>query len=573
MRRRGFAESPVAVAVAVAVAVLSCSRREVPVPPPRTPAALAQQSKLFDRRVEQVTDGVYVAVGYALANVEMVAVDGGKVIIDATESVAAAREIRAEFDRLVPGPVRALIYTHSHPDHILGASVFHDGNAPIWAHARAREEMAGQFAALGTTLRRRGAHQYGENLPPGLVPNNGIGPFLRVDDGPVPPLLFPTDTFTGVARFAVGGVDFEFHEAPGETTDQILVWLPGRKALFPGDDVYQAFPNLYSTRGVPPRPVKGWIASLDAMRGLSPDFLIPSHTGPVVGKEKIAEILTAYRDGIAFVHDSVIRMANAGRSVDDMARAIVLPPHLRDHPYLRELYGEVGWSVRGIYDGYLGWFDGNPTRLRPLHPADHSARLVPLLGGREKVLAEAARALDRGDAQWSAELADHLLALREDDADAKTAKARALRALGERAANPNERAYLLTSALELEGKWSPPGRPRITAGTLTDLPIEVLMDALPARLRPEKTADVVTTIGFDFTDTGKRFAFHVRRGVGEIAARTADSPDLALASTEADFKALIAGDLSPAVAIATGRVRVAGGLARLVAFRSYLLEP
>ena len=70
----------------------------------------------LEKRVEKLGDRVYCAVGYALSNVTMVAVEGGKVIVDTTESLEAAREIKAEFDRLVPGPVKGIFYTHSHPE-------------------------------------------------------------------------------------------------------------------------------------------------------------------------------------------------------------------------------------------------------------------------------------------------------------------------------------------------------------------------------------------------------------------------------------------------------------------------
>ena len=52
---------------------------------------------------------------------------------------------------------------------------------------------------------------------------------------------------------------------PGETDDQLYVWLPEKRVLMPGDNFYRAFPNLYAIRGTPYRDVRKWISSLDEM--------------------------------------------------------------------------------------------------------------------------------------------------------------------------------------------------------------------------------------------------------------------------------------------------------------------
>jgi alkyl sulfatase BDS1-like metallo-beta-lactamase superfamily hydrolase len=530
-----------------------------------------EQERLFEKQIIKVCENVYCATGYALANCIMVVVDGGRVIIDTTEGVRAAREIKEAFDRVEHGPIKAIIFTHTHPDHVLGASAFHEPGVPIWAHERSIQEMNDQFATLRKTLRYRGAKQFGEHLDQDLIVPNAIGPFLRLDSGPVPPMLYPNRTFTGTTHFTLGGVTFELHEAPGETHDQIFVWLPKQRVLFPGDNIYQAFPNLYATRGVPPRPIRGWIESLEKMRGLRPEYMVPGHTSPVVGAESIQELLTVYRDAIQYLHDAVIRMANEGKSPDDMVELIKLPTHLRNHPYLQESYGKVSWSVRGIYDAYLGWFDGNPTNLNGLHPRDRASRIIPMMGGGKNILREINAAMEREEMQWAAELADILLAQDPTNVEAKKAKAAALWSLGLKETNPNARYYLLTSSLELQGSYKEPQPLVINQETLRDVPIEVLLKSFPERLDPHKTADIVMTAVFEFTDTGKTFTLTIRRGVGEVIAQQAKECDLRFTSTEKDFKALAIGGLSAVSALASKRVRVTGGLGKLMAFRSYLL--
>lgn len=71
----------------------------------------------------QVTENIYVAVGFALGNSIMVIAPEGLIIVDVTESVTAAKEIRHEFRKITDKPIRAIVYTHHHTDHVGGAQV------------------------------------------------------------------------------------------------------------------------------------------------------------------------------------------------------------------------------------------------------------------------------------------------------------------------------------------------------------------------------------------------------------------------------------------------------------------
>ena len=85
---------------------------------------LRAQSAEFRKEVILVTDGVYVAVGYSASNVILIQGDAGSIIVDTATDPVAARAVRTAFGDLLRAPVRAIIYTHSHPDHTGGARVF-----------------------------------------------------------------------------------------------------------------------------------------------------------------------------------------------------------------------------------------------------------------------------------------------------------------------------------------------------------------------------------------------------------------------------------------------------------------
>lgn len=125
------------------------------------------------------------------------------------------------------------------------------------------------------------------------------------------------------------------------------------------------------------------------------------------------------------------------------------PEHLNDVDYLREYYGNIEWGVRAIFSGYLGSFDGNPTHLFSLPPEEEAKRMVKLAGGNKAFGAAAENALKDNDAQWCAELCEHLLALSPDDQSVRTLKARALEALADKLITATSRNYYLTVGQDL----------------------------------------------------------------------------------------------------------------------------
>lgn len=399
----------------------------------------------FRKGVFEVTEDIHVAIGYALGNSILIEGDDGNIIVDVLGSPETAREVKKAFSEITDKPVEAIIYTHSHPDHTGGAVVFmNDDNPEIYAHQKVADMVTNPIQPI---LNVRAVRQFGITLPPEKFLNAGIGPWINIDfEGYVP----PTKTFTDRLETEIAGVEIVLQYAPGETDDQLYVWLPEKKALLPGDNYYKTFPNLYTIRGSRYRDIRIWAESLDKMLSEGDiEYLIPSHTRPVTGKIKIKEALTSYRDAINYIYNETVEGINEGLTPVELSKQIQLPDHLRDQRALQEFYGTVPWSVRSVYSGLLGWFDGNATNLFPLSASERAKRIAKLAGGVEHISESAQKALKEGDAQWAAELADHLLALDDNDRSAKLLKADALTVLGEQQTSANGRNYYLTQAQQL----------------------------------------------------------------------------------------------------------------------------
>lgn len=543
-----------------------------PLPPAPKPPNLAAQSELFRKGVEKVTDGIYVAIGYGLANSILIEGDDGVIVVDTLEGRPQAEEVKTAFEKITTKPIKAVILTHNHADHVFGGEVFTGGDPdiPVVAHDSTASHIDRIINVVRDGIYVRSMRMFGQKLPPEHDANSGIG--MRLDYHPENiALARPTQTFSDTLDINFAGVRLHLVHVPGETPDQIAVWLPDKNVLLPADNVYQAFPNLYTIRGTAYRDVMEWVESIDTMRDLGAEYLVPSHTRPVIGKEAVEDVLTAYRDAIQYVHDQTIRGLNLGKTPDELAATVKLPPQLANHPWLGEYYGAVAWSVRGIYDGYLGWFDGDATTLNPLQPVERARKLAAALESGRPLADQAKQALVNEDFQWAAELAREWVRVEPDSADAHNTLADCFEALGAAQSNANARNYYLTQALEWRGvlKLEPNDPSAVPDSFIDEQPIDGFMQGLAVRLNPEAAKDADTLVQFTFTDIAIDYTVHVRNCVAEVRKRSVANPGLKIMTTAKTWKRVASRKTNPAAAYASGEIQVDGGVTNVIAFLRY----
>ena len=558
--------------IPIFVFILSCSETEpMEAAKEATPEDLINHTEEFRKEIIEVTEGIYVAVGFALANAIMIEGDGSNVIIDTTGTVETAQEVKDLFDSINSNPVEAIIYTHNHADHTYGATVFAEDSTEIYAHESTGKYLSRVIGILRPIISSRSSRMFGNVLPREEVENNGIGPFLEIGrDGRKPGLLYPTKTFSDKLAFTAAGIKIELYHAPGETNDQLFVWLPEKRALFPGDNFYKTFPNLYTIRGTPYRDLVGWVNSIDMMRYLEPEYLVPSHTRPLVGAKTINKLLTTYRDAIQYVHDQTIRLMNTGMEPDEIAENLILPKHLGDSPYLQEFYGSPAWSAKNVFSGYLGWFDGNPSSLKPLPKKEEATNIINLAGGWEKLFQEAEQTYLNEEFQWSLQLTDYLLRMKPGDRQTQLLRQSALVALGAKESNPNSRYYYLSSARELDENYKPNDILLPDIDVVKKYPIEAMMEVLKVNVIPEKSIDKDIQLLFTFTDSTKTFSLFLRKGVLEIQPFMISGSSVQVKSKEEDLKAILSGIKSLPVSLVNGTLEIEGSRADLLSFFSSL---
>ena len=386
-------------------------------------------------KVIKVNEAINLVEGFG--NTFMLTTTEGNVIID-TSIAAHAQRHKSLLSAESKGPIKYIVLTHGHGDHTGGVPLWKEPGTQIIAQKNHVEFIHYQ-ARLGSFYARRNAAQFGGNLgarATGIWAGNYGGK------------IEPTVLFDDKHEFSLGGVNFEIYRAPSETYDHLMVWIPKYKAVFTGDVYYESFPNIYTLRGTEPRWALDYINSLNAILALKPELMLPSHGLPIRGNEEITRRVTRYRDAIQYVHDEVVKGMNAGKDEYTLMREIKLPPALD----VGESYGKLTWSIRGIYEGYVGWFDLNPATMYETPISSVYPDVVKLAGGSDAVAALAIGRVESGDAIGALHLSDIALAVDPQHRKSLEARVRALEILRTRCKNTNERGWLDYSIREAKGK-------------------------------------------------------------------------------------------------------------------------
>ena len=537
----------------------------------------AEHAKEFEEDIIKIEDNIYVAVGYALANVIMIVGDNENIIVDTTGSEEAASTVKKELDKISTSPVNNIIYTHNHPDHIGGATIFANN---LDANVYGQENILYNIDNISTIIRpiiyERSSRQFGIPLNKEDIVHQGIGGFLEINAETTVGLLRPNITFDKKLNLNIDNIKIELGHVPGETDDHLYVYLPEQEAVMVGDNFYRSFANLYAIRGTKYRNPMEWVYSLDKIRSLEAKYLVPSHSRPVVGKDKVYNALTDYRDAIQFVHDQTVRYINKGLLPDEIVAQIQLPPHLSASPYLQEFYGSISSYVRSIFVGYIGWFNGNITTLHPISAEEKAVKMIELASKQTDLHEAAQLALDNGEYQWAMELTDSLIAFDSEDQKAKDIKAFAADKFALTQTASNDYYFYKTVAGELRGDYEVYFKDiKVSAKQLKAIPMQSIIKSLPVNLNAEKTLDINKKVMFKFSDTRDVFILNIRRGIVELGYEEIDDADLVVESSQSEIKEILAGLKNIAqisLALTDGSIKIEGGRLEFLKTLSYFAD-
>ncbi len=233
-----------------------------------------------------------------ISNAGFVVTDDGVVVIDALGAPVLAEELLAEIRRVTPQPVRHVVLTHYHADHVYGLQVFRAAGANIIAHPAAREYLNSETAAQRLVASRT-------ELAPWIDASTRLVPadrWLEADE----------------TTLVLGGTELRIrHLGPAHTAEDLAVYVPSAGVLFVGDLVFRGripFVGQADSRR--------WIASLERLIEFAPKLVVPGH-GPVS---------TAPLEDLRLTRDYLVHLR---RTMGEAAQAM--------EPF-DEAYAKTDWS-------------------------------------------------------------------------------------------------------------------------------------------------------------------------------------------------------------------------------------
>ncbi len=250
-------------------------------------------------QVQKLADGVYAAIrtetpGFAVdANVVFIVNDDDVVVVDANDTPASSRGVLAALRKLTSKPVKYVVNTHWHDDHILGNQIYRDAfpSVEFIAHAATLEYLPTRGVAARSTM-KESATQFGAMLRDMLAKNRtGSGRELNDEDRaafrsdlqlvdrylaemPGFRIVLPTITLDERLTLHRGRRTIDIrHLGRGHTAGDIVVHLPEEGILVTGDLVVWPIPLVGSDQS----HVSEWSATLGKLRGLKAALIVPGH--------------------------------------------------------------------------------------------------------------------------------------------------------------------------------------------------------------------------------------------------------------------------------------------------------
>ncbi len=307
-------------------------------------SAQAGRAQTFD--IIKVADGVYAAIGKpgVYSNGAFLVNKDDVVVVDTHLRPSWARDLIAEIRKITDKPVRYVVDTHWHPDHVQGNQAYvsafgptveyltqHNTREDIVSKAvpavkaqltkdvpesieRAEKALAAGKDAQGTALTAEARAQMERDLAFG---RSYLEELKQIQ------ITLPTLTFD--RSLILHKPDRSIHIyyfGKGHTRGDVVVYLPKEQVLITGDLLTNGIPFMRDAY-----PIE-WIGTLESLLKLDWGQAIPGHGGVQQGKGQLEKLIAYMKEMVAAVKDAVAQ----GRALEDAKKSIDLTKHAGSFP-------------------------------------------------------------------------------------------------------------------------------------------------------------------------------------------------------------------------------------------------
>jgi alkyl sulfatase BDS1-like metallo-beta-lactamase superfamily hydrolase len=381
----------------------------------------------------------------------------------------------------------------------------------------------------------------------------------------------PNDTIdaTGDERI-IDGVRLVFQMVPEtEAPCEINVFFPDQRAIYIAECATHTMHNVITLRGAQVRDAKKWSKHLDEtldLYGHDSDVILSGHHWPTWGHENIVKFISDQRDLYGYMHDQTVRLMNKGMSGIEIAEQLRLPPSLQQEWYAGEYYGCLSQNVKGIYQRYMTWFDGNPANLWKHPPKEEGKRYVECMGGVHAVLGKAKEFAEKEDLRFAATLLDHVVAVEPSNEQGQQQLAAVYEQLSFGAENAVWRNFYLTAAQELRSNSK--GAPQSVIAINPQSTVEDWFDALSLQIDGPKACNMsVQTTVIHIPDEQTTWTLTLRNGTLTYRSKafgtalSRDSADLTVTMSKNEVYDMIAkGNIDAVRKTGQGKIEVVRNL-------------
>ncbi len=315
----------------------------------RKPAGVLQKTRAY--RFNKIRDDVYHAVGTGAltvgANSAIIINENDVTIVDTHISPAAAWVLLDELKGITTKPVRHVIVTHFHYDHAHGTQVFgkdvevigHEFTRDMLLHDAEGKLFKSYVAGLPASIETLKGRQAAETDPArktqldAQLESAEANRAAQAEVQAVPPTVTIKDKMT----LYRGNREIQLlYLGHGHTGGDVVVYLPKERILCTGDLMTNGTSNMIDGFA------DEWVNTLESLKKLDFDSVLPGHGEAFTGKEKI----TAYQTYLRDIWIQVGQFKKQGLSAEDAAKKVDMTAHKAAFPTITAAGVNPQWVAR-----------------------------------------------------------------------------------------------------------------------------------------------------------------------------------------------------------------------------------